>query len=582
MSFKTRRVALQQSIGYGRFESRRLLAGNVQAFVDDGILLLVGDGLANEISLTTSPAGGATVTGVGTTINGGTAAVNIDPGFGNLTADLAGGDDRLRVDGFAVGDHFSVFGGDGADRVTIRTLHAKNVHIETGAGDDVMDLQLTTRKSAHIDLGEGVDIVSLAGVRTGRNLKVFAGGGNDTVHIGGSTIGRKLRVESGAGNDEVLLAAQTRVRKRTQIALEAGDDFLGFAPTGTAVRSAEFRGRTGIDAGDGNDRIAIDASAGLGSGAEVDGGAGTGDALQNAGGRRINAVNFETARVAGVDAAVEAILQRLRAAGVDLEQDGEPELTLAATATALVFTENGTAVAADPGLTVTAAGGPNVTGAEVRIGGFVAGGESLQFDSSGGIAGSFNATTGVLTLSGSAAADQYQTALRSVRYVNTSDAPATTTRQLSFLVNFDGQSTTATRDFRVTAVNDVPAVQIEPATINRALTALPVTLAAALQLGDPDHANLASATVTISSGFVSGRDRLAVTAPTGMVATFDPATGALTMTGSLPVATWQTALRSLAFDQATSNQAAGSFTVRFTVNDGQGSGSDDVTLLLTA
>src|SRR5262249_14536363 len=74
-----------------------------------------------------------------------------------------------------------------------------------------------------------------------------------------------------------------------------------------------------------------------------------------------------------------------------------------------------------------------------------------------GITANYNAGTGVLTLSGVSSLANYQTALRSVTYFNTSDAPLTTTRTIAFMVN-DGQSDSniATRKITVTPVNDPP------------------------------------------------------------------------------------------------------------------------------
>jgi hypothetical protein len=65
----------------------------------------------------------------------------------------------------------------------------------------------------------------------------------------------------------------------------------------------------------------------------------------------------------------------------------------------------------------------------------------------------------VLTLTGSATLANYQSALRSVTYLNTSDNPSTATRTVSFVVN-DGtrQQHAATRNIAVTAVNDAPVV----------------------------------------------------------------------------------------------------------------------------
>ena len=83
----------------------------------------------------------------------------------------------------------------------------------------------------------------------------------------------------------------------------------------------------------------------------------------------------------------------------------------------------------------------------------------LAFSDQLGISGSWNAGTGVLTLSGSATRANYQTALRSVTYANASDNPSTLTRTLSFVVN-DGaaNSSAATRNISVTAVNDAPVI----------------------------------------------------------------------------------------------------------------------------
>lgn len=54
-----------------------------------------------------------------------------------------------------------------------------------------------------------------------------------------------------------------------------------------------------------------------------------------------------------------------------------------------------------------------------------------------GIAGSFNASTGLLTLSGIASLERYQIALRSVRYVNSSSAPSPLSRTITYL-GYDG------------------------------------------------------------------------------------------------------------------------------------------------
>ena len=61
------------------------------------------------------------------------------------------------------------------------------------------------------------------------------------------------------------------------------------------------------------------------------------------------------------------------------------------------------------------------------------------------ITGSWNAGTGTLTLTGSDTLANYQAALRSVTYQNTSENPSTATRTVSFTVN-DGTADSNTSD----------------------------------------------------------------------------------------------------------------------------------------
>ncbi|MGE0607077.1 MAG: DUF4347 domain-containing protein, partial [Pirellulales bacterium] len=109
-----------------------------------------------------------------------------------------------------------------------------------------------------------------------------------------------------------------------------------------------------------------------------------------------------------------------------------PEVT--ATAAVLAYTENST-IAIDSGLIVTDVDS-NITGATVTIAsGYINGQDVLAFTNQLGITGSWNAVAGILTLSGTTTAANYQTALRTVTYHNTSDAPNTTARVIAFVVN---------------------------------------------------------------------------------------------------------------------------------------------------
>jgi VCBS repeat-containing protein len=125
----------------------------------------------------------------------------------------------------------------------------------------------------------------------------------------------------------------------------------------------------------------------------------------------------------------------------------------------LSYTENQAATAIDTAITVSDVDSANLAGATVQItGNFVFGQDVLGFANQNGIAGSYNAVTGVLTLTGHASVAQYQAALQSVTYFNSSDNPSSQTRTISYQVN-DGSaqnnlSNVATATVAVTPVND--------------------------------------------------------------------------------------------------------------------------------
>jgi Ca2+-binding RTX toxin-like protein len=108
------------------------------------------------------------------------------------------------------------------------------------------------------------------------------------------------------------------------------------------------------------------------------------------------------------------------------------------------FTEGSGAVIVAPGLTVTDADNANLTGATISIRDFISG-DLLGFTNQNGITGSYNSSTGVLTLSGSATVADYQAAMRSITYNNPGDAnvgSTDNTRLIDFVVT-DGVDSSA-------------------------------------------------------------------------------------------------------------------------------------------
>jgi Ca2+-binding RTX toxin-like protein len=235
---------------------------------------------------------------------------------------------------------------------------------------------------------------------------------------------------------------------------------------------------------------------------------------------------------------------------------------------AVIYTEKAT-TAIDSGITVSDADSPNLVSASVSISsGFMSSQDVLAFTNQNGITGNYNSNTGVLTLTGSSSVANYQTALRSITYTNSSDNPSTTTRTVSFIVNDGtGNSTAITRNINITTVNNAPVATATNSALVYTENATTL-IDSGITVSDVDSPNLASATVSITSGFVSAQDTLAFTNQNGISGSYNSSTGVLTLTGSATAANYQTALQSITYTNSSDNPSTTPRTVSFVVNDG--------------
>lgn len=132
--------------------------------------------------------------------------------------------------------------------------------------------------------------------------------------------------------------------------------------------------------------------------------------------------------------------------------------SLTTSGSTVTYTENSGPVAIDDQLTLTDADSAMLNSAIVRItGNYDSTQDLLGFTSQSGINGNWDSATGTLTLSGSASVTNYEAALRSVTYLNTSDTPSTSNRTISVTASDNHlTSTAATRTIAVVATNDAP------------------------------------------------------------------------------------------------------------------------------
>ncbi len=107
----------------------------------------------------------------------------------------------------------------------------------------------------------------------------------------------------------------------------------------------------------------------------------------------------------------------------------------------LAYTEGDGGKVVDGSITITDIDDANIEGATVKItGNFASGQDVLLFTNQNGISGSYDASNGTLTLSGASSKANYELALESIRYQNTSDNPSSAARTISFSVT-DGEAT---------------------------------------------------------------------------------------------------------------------------------------------
>ena len=574
---------------YQGLEARRMLAGDVQAFVSDSVVTIIGDALANQIQLTTNDSGNVVVTGVNTTINGGTNFV-VSGRFESISLFMEGGNDEVSLDGITAPRHFSFYGAAGNDRLTVASTATRYFHSEGGDGDDVYELGMRVQKSAYIYLGTGNNTIATTNLNVGRNLKIFGESGNDTFVSDSLRVNRKLEFNLAGGNDRVLMAGQTTVRNRAKIETGEGNDFVAITPE-TNNSTAVFRDSVHVSTGGGDDALVTDGSVTLRDHFRVDGGGGTDSLIANAttdDGSKVE--GFETRNVVDLQTRLDAIFATLTAANIDPVPFGgtavvEPvAVSLNTTSTDLTFTAGSDPTVVDDAIEVVGEADqtPTITAADVRIDNFVAE-DLLAVVDTADITGRFNVNSGTLTLTGTGTLAEYQAVLRTVTFQNTSSTPDTAARQIQFTVTVDEQLIFGFRSLSMSAAQNIaPAITLDSAV--RAVTTndLPAVVDNLLTVADEDNTELAGASVAFTSGQVEAEDSLTFTQVTGITGAFDSTTGELTFTGSASLADYQTVLQSVTYANSAAAPTVGDRTLRFTVDDGTATSTAEVVLQLTA
>ena len=266
----------------------------------------------------------------------------------------------------------------------------------------------------------------------------------------------------------------------------------------------------------------------------------------------LQSVTFSTTSTAGTSRTVSIVtadgaLDSSPAA----EQVNVDFTTLKASGATSNFYIGSTGATVDANVTLNASD-TDLTGATVTITNNQSG-DSLNFTSASGITGSYNSTTGVLSLSGSATVAEYQTALQSVTFSTTSTS--LTNRSLS-IVALDANDSLNSSPV-AEQVNVAIATVTPSGAANTFLTfGSPVAVDSGVTV--TSYEDLTGATMTIAND--QSGDTLIFTNQFGISGSYNSASGVLTLTGSTTAAAYQLALQSVTF--STTNTSAGTNVTR--------------------
>lgn len=258
-----------------------------------------------------------------------------------------------------------------------------------------------------------------------------------------------------------------------------------------------------------------------------------------------------------------------------------PVVTAGATAS---FSGAGSPVAVDAALTLADSGSTTLAGATISVIAGLLSGDTLGFGTQNGITGSYDASTGVLALSGTASLANYQAAIRSVTFGFTpTDGDPTagndTSRTVSYSVT-DGTATSAVATSTVDVIHAAPSITAgASASFVRGGTAVAADPAASVAAPD-SNGTIASATIAITANR-DNADTLFFSNANGITGSFDSNAGILTLSGLSTTQAYQAAIESVIF--STGNAAAtGTRTLTYTVSDGTATSASAASTLLVS
>ena len=248
------------------------------------------------------------------------------------------------------------------------------------------------------------------------------------------------------------------------------------------------------------------------------------------------------------------------------------------------YVENAAPALVDASVVVGDVDSATLASATVQItGGHVPSEDQLAAVGSGGVTVTWAAGSGTLSLAGTATVSTYETILRSATYANTSDAPDTTTRTISFTVH-DGAlpSTPSTASVSIVASNDAPSLAGGGGSVTYTENDPATVVDSDLTITDLDDTSFEGATIRVSVNLSNTEDVLGFTNQSGISSSWSPGTGTLTLSGTATLADYETALESISYANLSDDPTTATRTIEFVLDDGDDPSNavtDDVVLV---
>ncbi len=239
-------------------EGRQLMAGDVIAALEGNLLVIEGDNLDNQITVSQLASGDVVVSGqTGTLINGLPSVRYVRPALNSVEIRMEGGNDVVNLRSVQIANDLMVDLGAGNDRVTspaaapIRV--SANAMVYGAEGNDTVQLNgSTVAEDLFIDGGLGALTAQLNNVTVDKVMSIIGDEANDLVSVVNSRIGLVANIETKGGSDRVTMVDFSALG--LQINTDANGSIGADQVTLTRVQTVED---LNVATGSGNDVVAM-------------------------------------------------------------------------------------------------------------------------------------------------------------------------------------------------------------------------------------------------------------------------------------------------------------------------------------